>query len=97
MYHSRTPQFKLADWADEHVPRRASILFDDQAYFDPARFPVQATNAGVLRYSDVLAKRPDYFVLTDYLPGANWIMAKRETQRFDRWSEDPYRFGSTRT
>jgi hypothetical protein len=85
-----TPQVKLATWADHHVPGRASILFDDEAYFDPARFPTQATNAGVLRYVDVMAKRPDYFVLTDYPPDANWIMVKRKTQRFGRWNPDPY-------
>jgi hypothetical protein len=86
----RTPQLRLGAWADTHVPSRAKVLFDDEAYFDPARFPVQATNAGVIRYSDLLQKRPGYFVLTDYPPGANWIMIKRQSQHMARASKDPY-------
>ena len=86
----RTPQLGLGKWADTHVPPDAKILFDDEAYFDPARFPAQATNASVIHYSELMQKRPDYFVLTDYPPGANWIMVKRRSQHFGRWSDDPY-------
>jgi hypothetical protein len=87
---NRTPQFRLADWAQKNVPAKSNILFDDEAYFDPGRFPVQATNAGVIRYSDLFRKKPGYFVLTDYPPGSNWIMAKRQSQHFGKWSDDPY-------
>jgi hypothetical protein len=86
----RTPQFRLAHWAQSHVPAKSNILFDDEAYFDPSRFPVQATNAGVIRYTDLITKRPDYFVLTDVPPGTSWITAKRLTQHFGKWNDDPY-------
>ena len=50
----RTPQLRLGAWAEKHVPPKSTILFDDQAYFDPARFPIKATNAGVMRYTDLI-------------------------------------------
>jgi len=87
---SRTPQFRLANWAQRNVPAKSNILFDDEAYFDPGRFPDQATNASFIRYSDLFRKRPDYFVLTDYPPASGYISAKRQSQHLGKWSEDPY-------
>ena len=87
---ARTPQVRVGNWAYDHVRPKARILFDDEAYFDPARFPDQQTNANVLRYTDLFRKQPDYIVLTDYPPGSNWIAIKRRTQRFGKWSDDPY-------
>jgi len=86
----RTPQIRLGTWSSRHVRLNARILFDDEAYFDPARFPDQATNANVLRYTDLIRKQPDYFVLTDYPHAANWIGIKRLTQKFGKWNDDPY-------
>lgn len=86
----RTPQLRLNAWAVANIPHGARILFDDEAYFDPALFPDQATNANVIRYMDLYRQQPDYFVLTDYPNGVNWINVKRATQHFDLLNDDPY-------
>jgi hypothetical protein len=86
----RTPQIGLSHWAEQNLPGNSTILFDDEAYFDPTRFPDQATNANLIRYSDLMRRQPDYFVLTDYPPAANWIMIKRQTQNLGPWDDDPY-------
>lgn len=86
----RTPQVRLNTWAVANVPHGSRILFDDEAYFDPALFPDQSTNANVIRYLDLYRQQPDYFVLTDYPNGVNWINVKRATQHFEVLNDDPY-------
>ncbi len=86
----RTAQVRLNSWAVPNLPRDSSFLFDDEAYFDPALFPDQGTNANVIRYMDLYRQQPDYFVLTDYSNDVNWISVKRATQHFDVLNDDPY-------
>ncbi|MES2985226.1 MAG: hypothetical protein V4735_08580 [Pseudomonadota bacterium] len=82
----QAPQVVLGEWAREHLPKGASVVWDTQAYFPAKEFPDQRMNGGPLKYRDFKRVMPDYFVLNLYSPHM-WMMVKMQEKPVARWEE----------
>jgi hypothetical protein len=83
--------FQIGNWFQQHVdaPPGGTVLFDIQAYFEPAVLPNQYHHAGPIRWVDLVQSRPDYFVLTTY-GKTHWMGLKMAEQRSSTWDPDYY-------
>ena len=83
--------FQVGNWLSRNKPAPPSgtVLFDIQAYFDPADFPHQYHNGGPIHWTDLARVRPDYFMLTIY-GGGHWMAKKISEQRSSVWDSDYY-------
>ena len=88
---SRSSVRDANDWAVEHdVPQDAVIVVDDLAYLDLEQFPNAQLHGGVLTWSDVERRRPDFIVLSSSLFGADWMQRLIARQRLERDDPNPF-------
>lgn len=81
----------LNEWASQgHLPGTARILYDDLAYFDPAKFPNAAMHGGVLTWPIIGQKSPEFVVLSSSLYGSAHYQGLIATQKLEREDRHPF-------
>jgi hypothetical protein len=77
-------------WAESHLSHESKILFDDIMYFDPAVFPKARLLGALMTYEVLETQRPDYFLLSKSVYGADHYVELRRTQKYARGREGPF-------
>ena len=81
---------QIGRWAEAHIDPQARILWDDTAYFDPAKFPNGRMFGDLLKYNDLYERQPDYIVLSASMYDARHYAELLKTQHFTMQNEGPY-------
>jgi 4-amino-4-deoxy-L-arabinose transferase-like glycosyltransferase len=76
-------------WGESHLPHSSKILFDDRAYFDPVTFPNAVMLGSTLKYADLEAQKPDYFLLSGSIYRSPNVRKMMDTEHDVRGKEGP--------
>jgi hypothetical protein len=83
------PAYQVGAWLSKNSQGGDTVLFDTQAYFDPADFPRQFSSGGPIHWTDLARVRPDYFALTVY-GRWHWMGRKMAEQHGEPLDPDYY-------